>query len=116
MIVVNTIKATIFNRRKEINIMRYVGATNTFIRIPFIVEGIMLGALSAVLAFLCIAVCYNGVLQYIITDRSGWLQSAFQNVIVFEDIALPLGAGFIVSGVFIGVFGSMISMRKYAKV
>ncbi len=116
VIVVNTIKATIFNRRKEINIMRYVGATNAFIRIPFIIEGMLLGAISAGLAFGCIALGYNAVLGYIVSDRSGWLQSAFQNVIIFEQIALPLGIAFIVSGVFIGVFGSMISMRKYAKV
>ena len=44
------------------------------------------------------------------------LQSAFQNVILFEDIAVSLGVGFVVAGVFIGVFGSMISIRKYAKV
>ncbi len=116
VIVVNTIKATIFNRRKEINIMRYVGATNTFIRIPFVVEGMILGAISAGLAFGCIALGYNGVLEYIVNDRSGWLQSAFQNVILFEQIALPLGIAFISAGVFIGVFGSLISMRKYAKV
>lgn len=116
VIVVNTIKAAIFSRRKEINIMRYVGATNLFIRIPFVVEGIVLGAISALIAFGCVALCYNAVLQYIVTDRSGWIQSAFQNVIPFESIAMQMGIEFVVAGVLIGVFGSLISMRKYARV
>ncbi len=116
VIVVNTIKATIFNRRREINIMRYVGATKAFIRIPFVVEGILLGVISAGISFGVIALGYNAIMQYLVADRSGWLQSAFQNVILFEDIAVSLGVGFVVAGVFIGVFGSMISIRKYAKV
>lgn len=54
MIIANTIKITVFNRRKEISIMKYVGATDMFIRLPFIVEGLLLGLLSASVAFLLI--------------------------------------------------------------
>lgn len=116
VIVVNTIKATIFSRRKEINIMRYVGANNTFIRIPFVVEGAVLGIVSAMLAFVCISLCYGGVLRYVVAERSGWLQSAFQNVIPFADIATDMSIWFLAAGIFIGVFGSIISMHKYARV
>ncbi len=116
VIVINTIKVTIFNRSKEINIMRYVGATTTFIHIPFIVEGMTLGMISALLSFGCTAVCYNGVLQHVVSEHSGWLQSAFQNILEFSDVALPLGIVFAVSGITIGVFGSLISIRKYARV
>ncbi len=116
VIVVNAIKATIFNRRKEINIMRYIGATNTFIRIPFIVEGVVLGAVSAGISYLCVSFSYNGVLDRITSDQTGWLQSAFQNVVLFEDIALQLGLAFFAAGILIGVFGSLISMHKYVKV
>ena len=51
VIIANTIRATVFSRRREINIMKYVGATNNFIRVPFFVEGILIGAIAAVLAF-----------------------------------------------------------------
>ena len=51
VIITNTIRASVFSRRKEINIMKYVGATNTFIRIPFLVEGVLLGIIAAVVAY-----------------------------------------------------------------
>lgn len=116
VIMVNTIKAAIFNRRKEINIMRYIGATTAFIRIPFIVEGIVLGAVSAGLSFVAVMIAYNGIVENMLGGQSGWLNSAMQTVIVFDSIALPLGGAFLVAGIFIGVFGSLISMHKYAKV
>jgi cell division transport system permease protein len=116
VIIVNTIKATIFSRRKEINIMRYVGATNAFIRIPFVIEGMVLGTVSAILSIACVALGYQGILRYLMGEQTGWLQSAFQQVVPFESVALPLGGGFLTAGILIGVFGSMISMRKYVKV
>ncbi len=116
VIVVNAIKATIFSRRKEINIMRYIGATNTFIRIPFVVEGIVLGAVSAGISYLCVSLSYDGVINQLTSEETGWLQSAFQSVILFDDIALPLGIAFFGAGILIGVFGSLISMHKYVKV
>lgn len=116
VIIINTIRATIFARRKEINIMKYVGATNSFIRLPFIVEGICLGLISAVLAYLVIWGGYAYVLNSFADGASSWLQSAFQNIIPFEDVALRLGLFFVLSSVGIGALGSVVSIRNHIKV
>ena len=116
VIIVNTIRATIFARRKEINIMKYVGATNSFIRLPFVVEGICLGLLSALIAYLIIWAGYSYVLDSFVGQTSSWLQSAFQNIIPFKDVALYLALFFMASGVGIGVLGSVVSIRNHIKV
>lgn len=116
VIIVNTIRATIFARRKEINIMKYVGATNSFIRLPFVVEGICLGLLSALIAYLIIWAGYSYVLDSFVGQTSSWLQSAFQNIIPFKDVALYLVLFFMASGVGIGVLGSAVSIRNHIKV
>ncbi len=116
VIITNTIRATIFSRRKELNIMKYVGATNSFIRIPFIVEGICLGLISAVVAYFCIWFGYSYILGTFLDQTSNWLQSAFASIIPFQNVALDLGAFFLVSSVAIGVLGSIVSIRNHIKV
>lgn len=116
VIVSNTIRATIFARRKEINIMKFVGATNSFIKIPFITEGFLLGLISAIISFLIVWASYQYVLQAFTSDASAWLQSAFQSLIPFKDIALEIGLFFTVVGIFIGTVGSFISIRNHARV
>jgi len=116
VIIANTIRATIFARRKEINIMKYVGAKNSFIRIPFIVEGFLLGLISAVLAFTLVWVGYYYLTKPITEDISLWLQSAFDSIIPFKEIALNLALFFGVCGILIGTIGSAISIRNHAKV
>ncbi len=116
VIISNTIRATIFTRRKEINIMKFVGATNTFIRVPFIVEGFMLGILSALLSFLIIWGAYSYLISAFSTDVSYWLQSAFESVVPFKQVALPLGGFFAGTGIVLGVMGSLISIRNHVKV
>lgn len=116
VIITNTIKATIFTRRKEINIMKYVGATNTFIRVPFIVEGVLLGAVSASIGFLCIKFGYGWFENVFAKETTAWLQSAFENIIEFGSIQNEVLIFFATVGVLFGVCGSLISVRKYAKV
>ncbi len=116
VIITNTIRATIFSRRKELNIMKYVGATNSFIRLPFIVEGICLGLISAVIAYLCIWLGYSYVLGTFLDQASSWLQSAFASIIPFQNVALDLGAFFLISSVAIGVLGSIVSIRNHIRV
>lgn len=116
VIITNAIKATIFTRRKEINIMKYVGATNTFIRIPFIVEGILLGGISAGLGFFIIKLGYKWFEDVFAKDTTMWLQQAFENIISFGTIEKNLLILFVIVGVLFGVCGSLISVRKYAKV
>ncbi|MEG0691682.1 MAG: permease-like cell division protein FtsX [Oscillospiraceae bacterium] len=116
VIISNTIRATIFSRRKEINIMKFVGATNSFIRIPFIVEGFTLGLISASIAYLVIWGCYSYLIQAFTTDVSAWLNSAFKSIIPFNDIALNLALFFVITGTLLGSIGSVISIRNHAKV
>lgn len=79
VIIANTIKITIFSRRKEIGIMRLVGATNTFIKMPFIIEGMLIGLISALIAFGLLWVLYNYATQFIMTNPSSWLEVAIGN-------------------------------------
>lgn len=116
VIIINTIRATIFSRRKELNIMRYVGATKAFIRLPFIVEGILLGLLSAGIAYLVIWQSYSYALNNLIGQSTSWLNAAMASIIPFEQIALPLAGFFAGASVFIGVLGSAVSIRHHIKV
>ena len=113
-IIANTIKLTVHARRKEISIMKYVGATNSFIRWPFLVEGIILGIVAGIISVILIGSAYT----YIANQMSnsdfmltlGWRMLSFKemfNLILL--VYLAIGAG-------IGAIGSTISMRKYLEV
>ena len=107
-IVSNTIKLTVYNRRLEVRIMKSVGATNTFIRIPFVVEGILLGLISAAVSY--------GVLYYVYGRLSGMFTfGMLGSPEPFGDHAPVLLIGFAVAGVLIGAAGSAISVTRYLK-
>ncbi len=116
VIIFNTIRSTIFTRRKELNIMKYVGATNGFIRLPFIVEGVLLGLISAFIAYLVIWGGYSYVMTNVANTGSAWVKSAFENIIPFSQVALDLALFFVISSVVIGVLGSVLSIRNHIKV
>lgn len=116
IIIANTIRVTIFNRRREINIMKFVGATNAFIRFPFLVEGMVIGLVSAIVAFALLWVGNNYFYQWIGQSASGWLQLAHQSLIPFITIAPQMLLGFAAAGVLFGVIGSFIFVGKYLKV
>lgn len=116
VIIANTIRATIFTRRKEINIMKFVGATNSFIRIPFLVEGFLLGLLSAALTFGLIWLGYSYLVGVLQSDATTFLQSVFDNVIPFEKIYVELALFFGISGTLLGTLGSLISIRNHVRV
>ena len=116
IIIANTIKVTVFNRRKEINIMKFVGATDRFIRMPFVVEGILLGVISACIAYLRLWGGYTYLINYVQTQASATLSAFLKNLVPFSQVAKQLLASFAVGGIAIGVFGSMIFVRKHLKV
>ena len=116
VIIINTIRASIFARRKELNIMKYVGATNSFIRLPFIVEGICLGVLSAAIAYLIIWAGYSYLMQGFMDRTTSWIKAAFQSIIPFEQVAPGLAGFFLVSAVALGVIGSLVSIRNHIRV
>ena len=115
-IIANTIKITIFSRRKEIGIMRLVGATNTFIKMPFIIEGMLIGVISALIAFGLLWVAYNYATQFVMTNPSSWLEIAIGRLIDFKQIAPYMLAGFAAGGAGLGVVGSSLFIRKHLKV
>ncbi len=112
----NTTKASVFARREEIQIMKYVGATNAFIRTPFFVEGFVTGFFAGAGAFLITWAVYRSV--YNILLDQGTLMNAFgvASVIPFDDISLIVGAAYLLIGGFVGALGSVVSTRKHLNV
>ena len=108
-IISNTIRLTTFDRREEIAIMRMVGATNGFIRWPFVYEGFMIGFLGAVIAFLFQWGLYEAVAQGVSSNDA--LQLI--DVIPFQELWKPVAATFSVAGILVGVGGSLSAIRKF---
>ena len=111
-IMTNTIKLAAYTRREEIAIMKMVGASNGFIRGPFIVEGLILGGLGGILAWFAEWGVYNLATQKILSGAGGSLLP----VIPFEAIGLPLLMAFLVVGIGVGIFGGSSAIRNYLKV
>lgn len=116
LITANTIKITVFNRRKEINIMKYVGATDSFIKLPFIIEGVLIGIISSLIAYGLTWLGYNIIIDKMTQNDTSWLQMAYENLVPFADVAIPLLLGFLAAGIITGTFGSMMFVRKHLKV
>ena len=108
------IKLTVYARRKEISIMKYVGATNSFIRWPFVVEGIIIGLLSGAISLAIIAGLYIFIGQNV--NFVGFLSNLGLSLLDFSDMFNLILVIYLVLGVGIGVLGSSLSMRKYLKV
>ncbi len=113
-IISNTIKLTVHARRKEISIMKYVGATNSFIRWPFIVEGMIIGIIAGAISMLIVGVVYNLVTQKIL--ESLVVSSIHISLVSFSAMFNLIAIVYLGLGVGIGIIGSCISMRKYLKV
>ena len=113
-IIANTIKLTVHARRKEISIMKYVGATNSFIRWPFLVEGIIIGVVAGLLSVGIIFAAYTGVANQL--ANTSFLQMANWTLLNFSDMFNLILLVYLGLGIGIGVLGSSISMRKYLEV
>lgn len=113
-IIANTIKLTVHARRKEISIMKYVGATNSFIRWPFLVEGIIIGIMAGLISVGLIGVTYT----YIANQMSGtaFMQMIQWQLLKFSDMFKLILMVYLGLGIGIGAVGSGISMRKYLDV
>ena len=113
-IIANTIKLTVHARRKEISIMKYVGATDSFIRWPFIIEGIIIGIIAAIISLAVLGLAYNLIISKL--GNSAVLAKIGMSLLSFADISTLLVIVYLVLGIGIGALGSTISMRKYLKV
>ncbi len=109
-IISNTIKLATFDRREEIGIMRIVGATKSFIRWPFVVEGFLLGMMAAVFAFFFQWIVYNTFADGVLSDVSQ------VQLISFGDMFLPILLIFVLTGFLVGVGGSLLTIRKFLRV
>ena len=107
----NTIKLAIYERREEISIMRMVGATNSFIRWPFIIEGFILGAMGSMLAFATIWSLYG-----VVVGRVYSFENFFINLLPFSYASLGIFVLFGAIGFGVGVGGSALALNKYLKV
>ncbi|QZY57404.1 permease-like cell division protein FtsX [Crassaminicella profunda] len=112
-VVGNTIKLTVIARSREINIMKYVGATNWFIRWPFLIEGVLLGLMGSLIALFIVGFSYKRIFDFI-TQKLYVMISAYMipAPVFIENTAII----FIVLGMGIGALGSIFSMRKFLEV
>lgn len=106
-IIINTIKLSVFARRQEISIMRYVGATGWFISLPFVIEGILIGAFASICAYFVEWYIYAYIENMIATD----LQMI--SFIPYADISGIVLWGFVAIGIVLGIIGSSLSLGKY---
>lgn len=107
----NTIRVTILARRREIGIMKLVGATNTFIRWPFFVEGALIGLIGSLITVGALFFSYNQLVETLKTDATLAI-----SLIPLTDVGLQLGGLLVGLGLLIGVWGSTMSIRKFLKV
>ena len=110
-IIANTVRITMFSRKLEISIMKAVGATNWFIRWPFLVEGIVIGLISSIVSFFVLAILYH-----LLAGPFASIFAILGNTVVnFWEYAIVIFIGFLTVSVVTGGLGSLISMRKYLK-
>lgn len=112
-IISNTIKLAVYSNKREVFIMRYMGATNKFIKTPFIIEGALMGLISAITSFILVSVAYI-VLYARIPDVNAALGSF--GILPYSTLWYQVLIVFVALGLFIGIFGSSMSVRKYLKV
>jgi cell division transport system permease protein len=108
----NTIKITIFARRREIEIMKLVGATNGFIRWPFFLEGLSLGVMGSILPIIMIGITYYYSFDFLSERLSG----DFLQLLPFSPFIYQIAGLLLLMGAFIGVWGSVMSVRKFLKI
>ena len=112
LIISNTVKLAMYDRREEIAIMKMVGATNGFIRLPFVVEGFCLGMLGALIAFFTEWLLYNALV-----DRIAAIDTLkLFTFVPFTELLGPMILTFVGAGLFVGVVGSWTSIRKFMDV
>ena len=112
LIISNTVKLAMYDRKDEIAIMKMVGATNGFIRLPFVVEGFTLGMVGAALAFFVEWLIYNALLSQINAVDTLKLFS----FVPFTDLLWPMIGTFVAAGLFVGVVGSWTSIQRFMDV
>lgn len=116
VVISNTIRTSVFARRNEITIMKYVGATNGFIKLPFFVEGCFVGILAGAASWGLTCFIYSSVFTLFTDNITLWQMFGFFNLIPLDSIRWLLLLANCIAGALLGAVGTMISMNKYLKV
>lgn len=106
-LIMNTIKLTVYSRRREVGIMKFVGATDWFIRWPFVIEGIVIGAIGSLASSILLYFVYNGVFRWIVSSMF------IVNLVQPQVVLTTLLACFVAGGVVVGAIGSIFALRKF---
>ena len=106
-LIMNTIKLTVYSRRREVGIMKFVGATDWFIRWPFVIEGIIIGAIGSLASSLVLYFAYNGVFKWIVSSMF------IVNLVQPQFVLTTLLASFVGGGIVVGAIGSIFALRKF---
>lgn len=109
-IISNTIKVAMFVRKREVNIMKFVGATDSFIRWPFLFEGFLIGVISSALSCVLLWVCYSVLLTNAVEN------SQLLHLVDFKNMYTFIYLGYFGAGIIVGTLGSIISVRRHLKV
>ena len=116
VIISNTTKASVFARREEIQIMKYVGATNTFIRVPFFVEGLLTGLLAGAVALVITWFAYDSLVE-LLTGQADFLSViGMGSIIPFKNVVGRVTLTYLGAGGLFGALGAIFSMRKHLNV
>ncbi len=112
----NTTKQSVFSRREEIQIMKYVGATNAFIRTPFFIEGMVTGFFAGAGAFFITWAVYNSVYDILMSQQKLMAAFGIGSIIPFDRIQIVTALAYLLTGALVGAFGSTISTRHHLDV
>ena len=106
-LIMNTIKLAVYSRRREVGIMKFVGATDWFIRWPFVIEGMIIGAVGSLLATAILYFIYRGVFGFIASNL------LIANLVPVSFVLTTLLGGFLLGGIVVGAIGSIAALRKF---
>lgn len=116
VIVYNSSRTSVFARRKEIGIMKSVGATNSFIKFPFFIEGMFIGILAGVVSWYLTKVTYEALVSFFAGDITIWRVLGFSNIIRFDEVMWIALAFNCIVGAVLSAIGTVFSMGKHLKV
>lgn len=116
IIIANTTRLSVFARRKEIAIMRIVGATNSFIRTPFFIEGMSIGLVSGLMSWILTKLIYEGVFTLFSENLGMWSALGMDNIIKFSDVSIATLLVYCGAGALLGAIGTVFSMGKHLKI
>lgn len=116
VIVYNTTRTSVFSRRKEINIMKFVGATNSFIKIPFFIEGMFIGLIAGVVSCALTKAAYEAVVKFFSEDSAICQVLGLDHILQFSDVQWYVLVLNIAAGILLGTLGTLFSMGKHLRV